>query len=198
MSLVTAVYTINMSSKVARYLALSQLSLFGLLAICTVIMPSFLLKHHEGGASNYGVHATTIVPYTLAFLLCSIFIVRAARLLVSIKNLKRFRYALYTLAGLFLSVLITTYPYKINNFLDNLHIGTAIVLFYFETGMAIWMALVLLKDKLSIALLTVEIIGFFIAFFSLWGAVHILFVAQIITAVSFGALLIRAGQRLDY
>lgn len=186
-----------MGSKAARYLLASQLSLFGLLAICTVIMPSFLFKRHEGGASNYGVHATTIVPYTLAFVLCSLCIIRAAYLLADVAHSKRFRYSLYVLAGLFLLVLATTYPYKINNFLDNLHIGTAIVLFYFETGMAIWMALVLLKDKLSIALLAVELIGFFIAFFSLWGAVHILFVAQIITAVSFGALLVRAGQRLD-
>ena len=186
-----------MGNKAARYLALSQLSLFGFLALCTVIMPSFLFKHHEGGASNYGVHNTTIVPYTLAFLLCSICIVRAARVLADAAQLKRFVYALYALACLFLLVLITTYPYKINNFLDNLHIGTAIVLFYFETGMAIWMALVLLKDKLSITLLAVEIIGFLMASFSLWGGLHILFVAQIITALSFGTLLVHAGRRLD-
>jgi hypothetical protein len=186
-----------MGNKAARYLALSQLSLFSFLIICTVIMPSFLFKHHEGGASNYGVHDTTIVPYTLAFALCSIFIVRAARVLAGVANLKRFRYALYVLACLFLLVLITTYPYKINNFLDNLHIGTAIVLFYFETGMAVWVALVLLKDKISITLLIIEIVGFLTASFSLRGTLHILFVAQIITALSFGTLLIRAGHRLD-
>ena len=187
-----------MGRTVARYLALSQLNLFGFLIICTVITPGFLFKHHEGGASNYGVHDTTVVPYTLAFLLCSIFIMRAARLLSSVARLKRFRYALYVLAYLFLLVLISTYPYKLNGFLDNLHIGIAIVLFYFETGMAVWIALVLLKDRLSKSLLAVEIIGFLTASFSLGGAVHILFVAQVITAVSFGALLVRTGRCLDY
>jgi hypothetical protein len=187
-----------MDRTLARYLAFSQLSLFSFLIICTVITPDFLFKSHEGGASNYGVHSTTVVPYTLAFLLCSIFIVRAAHLLASVAHLRRFRYALYVLACLFLLVLVSTYPYKLNGFLDNVHIGTAIVLFYFETGMAIWIALVLLKDLLSKTLLIIEIAGFLTASFSLGGAVHILFVGQVITAVSFGALLVCAGRYLDY
>jgi hypothetical protein len=187
-----------MNHIVTRYLILSQLSLFSFLIMCTIITPDFLFKHHEGGASNYGVHSTTVVPYTLAFLLCSIFIVRAAHLLANVARLKLFRYALYVLACLFLLVLVSTYPYKLNGFLDNVHIGTAIVLFYFETGMAIWIALVLLKDLLSKALLIIEIIGFLTASFSLGGAAHILFIGQVITAVSFGALLVRAGHYLDY
>jgi hypothetical protein len=166
--------------------------------MCTVITPDFLFKPHEGGASNYGVHSTTVVPYTLAFVLCSAFIMRAAHLLAHVARVKRFRYALYVLASLFLTVLVSTYPYKLNSFLDTVHIGIAIVLFYFETGMAIWIGLVLLKDVLSKTLLITEIIGFLTASFSLGGAVHILFVAQVITAVSFGALLVRAGHYLDY
>ena len=68
-----------MARRAFHFLVLSQLSFFGLLAICVAIEPHFVVERDEGGVSNFGVAAGTRVPYSLAFLLCAVFLVRAAQ-----------------------------------------------------------------------------------------------------------------------
>jgi hypothetical protein len=46
--------------------ALGQVGFAFFLAICVAIHPGLVLKVNEGGMSNYGVHAKTAIPYTLA------------------------------------------------------------------------------------------------------------------------------------
>ncbi|MGA3150323.1 MAG: hypothetical protein ABSD10_01725 [Candidatus Saccharimonadales bacterium] len=186
-----------MANKVVRYLVLSQLSLFIFLGTCIALLPRFLFERNEGGVSNYGVHAATIVPYSLAFLLCGVFILQAARYIPrTTQSLNCLRYALYALAGLLFLVLATTYPYKINSTLRIIHIISGVMIFCFEMVMAVWLVMVLVKDRVNISLLAAQLVGFFIAFFTLIGAAHLLFVAQSITGMAFGALLIRIGSQL--
>jgi hypothetical protein len=186
-----------MDNRVAKYLILSQLVLLIFLIVCTALLPGFLFSHNEGGMSNYGVHAKTIVPYTLGFLLCSICIGQAARLLPhTTKVLRIFRRDLYAAACLFLFVLITTYPYQINTLFGDLHLAATIAIFWFQTGLAVWMTFIVLKDKLSLSIFALELVGFSLAFLTFLTIVHLLFVSQIITGATFGILLVRTGQRL--
>ncbi len=186
-----------MNHGAARYLIYSQLSLLLFLSICTVLMPGFLFSHNEGGMSNYGIHALTVVPYTLAFLLCSICIVRAASLLpLTSRYSHNFRYGLYAAACLFFLVLVTTYPYKTDNLFANLHIAVTVTIFWFQTALAFWMTWRVLKDTLSISIFAIELVGFGLAFFTFINSLHVLFIAQIITGAAFGTLLVRTAQRL--
>ncbi len=186
-----------MANKVVRYLVLSQLSLFIFLGICIVLIPRFLFDRNEGGVSNYGIHRVTVVPYTLAFLLCGIFVMLAARFIPhTTKLFNCLRYALYALACLLLLGLATTYPYKINTTFQYLHIASTITIFCFEMAMAIWMIFALLRDRVNIILLAAQVSGFLIAFFTFIGTIYLLFVAQIITSLAFSALLIRSGRQL--
>jgi hypothetical protein len=147
--------------------------------------------------SNYGVHARTVVPYTIAFLLCSICIGQAGRLLPSsTRILRHFRYGLFAAAALFFLVLLTTYGYKTNTFFQDLHIAVTIGIFWFQTLLALWMAWGVLKDARSLTIFAIEFIGFVLAFLTFINVLHVLFVAQIITGAAFGTLLVRTGQRL--
>ena len=187
-----------MGNKVANYLILSQLSLLTFLAICTGLLPGFLFSRNEGGMSNYGVHAKTVVPYTLAFLLCTICIGQAARILPrTTRFLRSFRHGLYAAACLFFLVLITTYPYQTNTLFGDLHLAVTVIIFWFQTALAVWMALIVLKDKLSLIIFALELAGFAMAFLTFLTVIHLLFVAQLITGATFGILLVRTAQRLD-
>ena len=185
-----------MADKVTRYLALSQISLFSCLAICTIITPGLLFERNEGGVSNFGVHRATVVPYTLAFLLCGLFVLRAARDLPrTTKSFSHLRYGLYALAAVLFINLTTTYPYKSSQTLNNLHVTAAIIAFWVEMAMGVWLALALYRDRLSILLLALQAAGFFAAFLTFIGAVHLLFITQIVTALAFGGLLVHGVSR---
>jgi hypothetical protein len=186
-----------MASKVTRYLILSQLSLYVFLGICIVIMPAFVFNHNEGGASNYGVHFSTVAPYTLGFLLSTICIIQSGRLIPGgAKTASRFRQALYVLAGLQLVVLASTYSYKSSLAVDHLHVMSVILTFLFDMVFAGWMIATVLKDKTAVWLFAIEFAGFLLGVGSFIGAIHLLFLAQVVTGLAFGGLLIRSGQKL--
>ncbi len=171
--------------------------MFLFLGICVAIVPHVLLAHDEGGVSNYGVYGKTVAPYTIAFVVCGVFTLMAAHLAPRTPAvLRRFRVALHILGLLFLVLLITTYPYKLNSTLKNIHVGVGIILFCFEMAMGIWMTFVLQRDRVALLLLLLQAIGFLLAFVTLIGALHILFISQILASVAFGILLVRVAFRL--
>jgi hypothetical protein len=184
-----------MMTKVSRYLLYSQLSLYMGLLVCLVLLPKYLLEHDEGGISNYGVHALTVVPYTLAFGLCGLFILKAAASMQpgarSSATLKR---ALYLLGTLFLFALVTTYFYKLNHIFDDLHILSGILLFVTEMTLGVWFALAISRNTGNSLLLAAQIIGFLLSFLTFIGALHILFIAQLLTSISFSSLLVRTSR----
>lgn len=186
-----------MGSRVFRYLLMSQISFFAFLAICLAIVPRFLLEHNEGGVSNYGVTAVTVVPFTLAFLTCAAFILMAVRIIPRHPpTLARFRWALFTLAILLLLVLVSTYPYKVDLALKDIHIVIGVLLLTYEMAMAFWLALAVARDWINILFLMVQTAGSVLALVTLVGVLHLLFVSQMIASAAFGVVLVRSGHLL--
>lgn len=183
-----------------RYILLSQISMWAFLTLCTILMPHFLFERNEGGVSNYGVHALTIMPYSLAFGLGGLFMLAAAHSLSPAMKPsgREVRIVLSMLGCLLLLVLLTTYPYKISRLYDNLHIFTSILLFVTELLIAAWLVARLLSDRVNVMLFGLQIFGSLLSLFTLLGLLHVLFVSQFIVGLSFGVLLVRTlAQTLD-
>jgi len=159
-------------------------------------MPQFLLEHNEGGVSNYGTYARTIVPFTLAFMLSAGFALWSACLIPATSKTRRhFRLILQLYALIFLVVMGSTYPYKVNSFFDNLHIAAAILVTCFELATGVW--LVRQGGKMADRIwLTVLMVGFIAAVLTLGGVGHILLMTQGVVSLAFGVLLVRGGKRL--
>jgi hypothetical protein len=186
-----------MGRRVVRYLLLSQLSFFGCLGICLAIFPRFVFERNEVGVSNYGVRAATTVPYTLGFLLCAIFIVKAGHLIPrSPPILGRFRNSLFTLGALLILVLASTYSYKINIVFTDIHILTGGLLISFELVMSLSLTLGLPWSWSNLLLLVVQASGCVLALITLLGVLHLLLLAQLIACGAFGVLLVRLGNQL--
>jgi uncharacterized membrane protein len=190
-------YNNIMQRKATRLVLLSQLCLNGFLLVCTLLMPQFLFERDEGGVSNFGVHALTVVPFSLAFGL------GGALLLLAVRGIPRrsktrqreLQSVLSLLGALLFLVLVTTYPYKVNRFFDNLHIAAAILLFVAELAAGAWFA-VSRNDTLNLTLFAVQIVGSLAALLTLAGVLHVLFVAQLLAGLSFGALLVRTVSQM--
>ncbi len=186
-----------MGRRISRYLLLSQLSFFGFLGVCLAIVPSFLFHGSEVGVSNYGVRAATAVPYTLGFLLCAVFILKAGHITPrQPRMLGRFRIVLFTLGALFVLVLASTYPYKVNTALKDIHIITGIVLISFEMAMSSWLAFSLPRNWINHLLLVLQASGCVLALVTLVGALHLLLLAQLMASGAFGVLLVLVGPQL--
>jgi len=182
---------------VFRYLLLSQCSLFLFLGICIAIDPHVLLARDEGGVSNYGVTGKTVAPFTIALILCGLFVLMAAHIApLAPPVIDRLRCALVILGVLLLLLLITTYPYKLNSALKDIHIGVGSILLCFEMAMGIWMTVVLQRDRVTLLLLVLQSIGFLLAFVTLIGVLHILFISQVVASLAFGILLVRIAYQL--
>src|ERR1022692_3422431 len=105
--------------KVTKLLVLSQVTLMAPIILCVAIMPHFLFESNEGGMSNYGVHASTIVFYTLALLLSAIFLILASRALGQARDYQLIKTVFVITACSLLLVLITTYPYQHSSTFSN-------------------------------------------------------------------------------
>ncbi len=172
---------------VKRYITLSQVSLFSLLLVCTATIPSIVTT--RGGASNFGDHTSTVVPYVLGFGLCAVFLCLAATRLLSISDRLRIPASrLLFLALLLLLVLISTFPRKVNSTYSALHDYIGVALYLYEFLLSAW--LVVNKGaSLAVLFLCIESIGSVIGFLSLENVIHLLFVGQIVGAIGFGLLL---------
>ena len=180
-----------MGQLIKKYLLLSQLYLGLSVTICLILLPHFLFSKNEGGMSNYGVHLKTVFPYSLGLLLTSFYAARAATVIKDKSS--ALRKLLLSYAAVLLLVLITTYGYKRNVYLKNSHIAITIVFFWFELLSAIWLSKKFLSDKINIALVGVQFIGLVIGSLTFYGSLHLLFVAQLLTIIPFGIILVRSS-----
>jgi hypothetical protein len=188
-----------MKQSIKKYILISQLCLLLDLAICLILIPHFLFARNEGGMSNYGIHLKTVIPYSLGFLLAAFFVIRAA---LTIKNssasLRRLRRLLICYFIILLLILISTYGYKTNIYLKDTHIVVTIATFWFELLSALWLCWVFLRDKMNIFLLVCQFIGLIIGSLTFFGSLHLLFTSQLITIITFGAILVRSsGQAVN-
>lgn len=180
-------------SNATRDVLLGQIGLFFFLIICIILKPHFLFEHNEGGISNYGLYAKTIVPYTLAFLTSGVFTLLATR---SVRN-RRIRIALWILGILTLLVLISTYPYKSNHTLDSIHEGVSTALFVIELTIGSWFSVFLARNKVSLIALIVQYTGFTIGILNYADIIHKLFIAEVVASLGFSAILVKTIDRIS-
>lgn len=178
-------------NRVVRLTLISQICLYGLFLLCVCLMPHFLFEKDEGGASNFGLYARTIIPYSLAFLLSAGFLFSAAQALPKhVPQQQALTRTMRCIAALLICVLLSTYPYKVNNLLDGIHVVAALALILSEFIAGIWFVQ-LTKDAASLVLFSLQVLGILLSLLTTLGVLHILFLSQIVSGVAFGWLFVR-------
>jgi hypothetical protein len=186
-----------MKSRAVAFVTYGQLLLLLFLAICVALHPGFVLKADEGGMSNYGIHAKTAAAYTLSLGCPLMFSFLAARLFPGEDDsVIQFCFVLRVYAWLLLFTLASTYVYSLNTVFRDLHIVIGAALAIFQVIASVWMYR-LLQRRLDVALLAVELVGFVLAVLTIVGALHVLFLTQVLTCGAFAVLLVRSASRLD-
>lgn len=173
-----------MPPRVARPARLGATAFCALVAVCVAVDPRYATGHDEGGISNYGVHAATVVPYTAAFVLV------AAGLWASAARSPTRGRAMGMRAGAIALALtlLTTYPYQHGVWLRDLHVavggGCVAVLTAGVLG-AVWSGS---RSAVELAAAAVEVTGAVLALVTIAGAAHLLFVAQALVALGAAVL----------
>jgi hypothetical protein len=165
---------------------------FACIGICTAIMPHFLFERNEGGMSNYGVHASTVIFYTIAFMAIILYLLRARSFLSKTKDYRSLKVVLAVTAASLFVLLLSTYPYKVNNFLDGVHVDAGIWCESFELFAGVWIAVFFRRTRRNLSILSLQFTTFGLSVLTYLSVIDILFVTQLLTVLSFGLLLLSA------
>jgi hypothetical protein len=166
-------------------------------AVSVALHPGFVLKGDEGGMSNYGLHAKTAVPYTLALFLLALFSRRAALACDSeVKRARRLRVVLNSYSSILVLVLLSSYVYSLNDVLQVAHYAFSTVLIVLVGGASLWMFRLRSPSAPDWLFLVVQLSGDVVALVTALGGAHLLFLAEILANVGFASLLIRTSQWL--
>jgi len=175
-----------------------QLSLLVFLGVCVALHPGLVLKWNEAGLSNYGVHLKTAIPYTLAFALSGVFSLRAAQLTsVHDTPTRVLRVVLVAYAVLCVAALVSTYGYTDSPTLHHVHVVIGITFMLFEPAASLWCYRRVRAARANRIWLGVEAAGLALAVIDYEAVLHVLFLAQLLTGVGFGVLLVRAVRRVS-
>lgn len=186
------VHSIN--PRATTCVAWSQIGFAFFFAICVALHPGLVLEANEGGMSNYGVHVKTAVPYTLALAFAAGLTYWAARLIrTTTTPARHFKVLLQTYSWLILFTLLSTYGYTLNTPLKEIHIVVGVATIVFESTASLWMYRVV-KSLRSV--LVVQLFGFVLAALTFFGALHVLFLSQILTGGGFALLLVRTSRQV--
>ncbi len=182
-------------SVTTRLVVWSQLSFFAFLGVCIGLMPRYLLSSDQGGISNYGIHAATVVPYTLALLVSGVLLLVAARTAPAAPRSARvLRAGMCAVGVLSVLVLASTYAYKVNTALHTAHVAVASVAVVVEIVLGAWIAATIRRRPRVTALACCALVaGGALAALTLASVLHLLFVSQLLTSASFAVLLIAAA-----
>lgn len=179
---------------VTRSLWISQIVLSGFLVLCSLIAPSVVSS--DGGVSNFGNRLTTVVPYTLGFSLCAIFLSLAAAGLPRVLPGQRwYALALAVVAALDLLVLVSTYPRHINLLFSEIHDDLGIALFAYEFALSTGLAA---RDRSRRAALffSLEVGGSLVGLLSILKVVHLLYYGQMLGGIGFALLVVGVLPRV--
>jgi hypothetical protein len=174
--------------RTVRLVTWGQIGFAAGIALCVALRPHLVLHADEGGISNFGVHLETVVPYTVALALPALLTYRASRLVASRTSLRRLRTVLTGYSALLFLTLFTTYAYKIDTPLKDIHVGAGAVLTIFEMGTSLWMCA---QVRALYGVLTFEFAGFLLATLTIVGVLHLLFVTQLMVGAAFAVILVR-------
>jgi hypothetical protein len=179
---------------VTRCLWISQIALSILLVLCSCISPSVVSS--DGGVSNFGNRLTTVVPYTLSFSLCALFLAFAAAALVRVRpDRKWYGFTLVGVAVLDLLVLVSTYPRHINLLYSEVHDDLGIALFAYEFVWSLWLV-IRGSRRATTAFFSIEVAGSLVGLLSILKIVHLLYYGQMIGGIGFGLLLVGVLPRI--
>ena len=172
--------------------AAGQVVLLAAVVVCTALMPRFLFSTNMGGVSNYGVHATTVVPYTVGVLgeVACLLRVRALLRPQWHARVRAVRAVLLVTCGAITLNLLTTYPYKSGDVWAAVHGWSGIVLAIVELAGAAVLTHGA-TDRAARTAFALVCVGFVLLFLTYIGVLFILFVAEVLTAVGFGLILVR-------
>ncbi|MHB2028481.1 MAG: hypothetical protein ACYCPT_06655 [Acidimicrobiales bacterium] len=185
---------ITSSARASWWIALSQWNFAFFIALCVALHPGFVLKANEGGMSNYGVHLKTVLPYTLAMALTTGLTLRGASLLTSPSLLvRRFKVLIRTYSVLIGFTLLSTYGYTLNEPLKITHIVIGVAIMTFQTLASLWMVRIFHASRVVLA---AQLIGYTLAALTFFGALHVLFLSQVITGVAFAFLVVQTARTL--
>lgn len=174
-------------SEIRKYLILSQVSLFGLMLLCSLIMPSVFITN--GGVTNFGNHLSTVVPYTLSFTLSILFMCLViAKLLKMGPTCRTIGYALLVLCLLEFLVLMSTFPRNIAQIYSDIHNDISIILFAYELLLSGWFVFNN-RQYSAVLFILIQTIGSVLGIVTILGPIHFLFIAQMIGAGGFGLII---------
>lgn len=177
----------------------AQWSLLVFLVAAIAIHPGLVLKWNEAGLSNYGIHAATVVPYSLALGLCAAFSTAGARSLGATgPPARRLRALLLVYAGLMVLSLLSTYTYTLNVVAKDAHIVVDVTTALFDVAASWWMYRRLRAGPSDGVWLGVQMAGSVLALVDFLGLLHVLFVSQALAALGFGVLVVYATGRASH
>lgn len=185
-----------MNTRAVAYVAYGQILLAFFLAVCVALHPGLVLKSNEGGVSNYGIHTTTVIPYTLAFGLGAVFTILAANFSTRGQCARRYVLMLRLYGGILFLTLMSTYGYSENSVLRILHIVIGSTLVVVQCVISIWIYGSLNRSIGNRVLMVAQLSGTVLAALTLLGIGHLLFVSQLLAGTAFALLLVRTGRTL--
>ena len=186
-------YAEIMTEGAARLVARGQICLWLFLALCVALHPGFVLKRDESGLSNYGIHIKTAIPYSLALVLGGVYSFGGARLIRgSTRDSVITRAILRSYAALLVLNLLSTYPYKLSNPLNDFHVGVNVATAIFETVTAGWLACLVRAHPEMLIVFGIVVIGFSLGALTVANVFHLVFVAELLVGVGYGLLLYRS------
>ena len=171
----------------------SQLVYLGLLAVCLAIDPGVATHRDEGGLSNFGIHVATVVPYTGAFAGAAILLLAGARAAPVGPAANGFARWCRVLAVALLCVLASTYAYKRDVALHDLHIAVSVAASALEVALGAWLVGTTARDATTTGALVLLAAAALLGVITLAGGAHLLFVAQAVGAVAFAVVLVRGA-----
>ncbi len=155
------------------------------LPVCYLIVPHYF--NGSGGLSNYGADVRTVVPFTLGFGAAGICSIMAAR---CYKKRESLRKPLLLLGILYIVVLVSTYPYQLNDFLDTIHKIAGLLLLVFQAAFGLWLAFVYKRSVIHILLAGTVLFGLWIVAVAFLTPSELLSHGQALAAFAFATLLI--------
>jgi hypothetical protein len=184
-------------STAAAHLVRGELAFLLFTAVCVSLHPGFVLKRDEGGMSNYGLHIRTAIPYTLALALLATSSRRAAPLITSGGARTRpLRILLNSFSTMLVLILVSSYVYSLSVVLKDVHLVLGAILIALVGTASMWMFLLCSPSPLDWSLLISQLVGDAVALATATGALHLLFLSEIVTNVSFVCLLVRTTRRV--
>lgn len=176
----------------ANYIKFGQIGLGLSLLICLIIIPKYFFSLDQGGVSNYGTDDRTRILFTIGFGIASLSAFLSALYLPArLPKKSTMKSMLLILSALYLAVLLTTFPYKINDFYRGLHEKSAIMLFVFMVIFALWIRFATrLQNLATKKWFLVFGLGILLSALTLFGVIHLLFTAQIVSGTAFAMIVI--------